>query len=841
MSKQLRLDPAQLTDVGRKRPHNEDNMAHVIPKDPVVMGKQGALFIVADGMGGHAAGEIASEIAVDTVSKVYYQEDSDEVPALLLRSIKRANALIHQRASENMLRSGMGTTCVAAILRGNSAFIANVGDSRAYLIRGGQIKRVSQDHSWVEEQVRAGLLSEEQARSHAQRNVITRCLGTQAEVEVDIFYEQLQEGDTLLLCSDGLSGLVSDDDMRTIVEQHPPQESVYHLVERANENGGHDNITVIVVRVVEVGIDPPGTRVPVYSGGGERIADEDTLSLSMLPGKALALPGMAPRPEDMHTTATPFRYSSGPLILSPNEGAATAFPSQTQRRRRSRLFYPTLALFMLILVSTVAGGLYYLYVHNKASDINASLQHAHTMINLATSETQGGASNPTDALQKLAMARTDLLAIQNAARNAEQDKQFKSLQTSLVTAVTTAINTYNTASKIVQLPCTTVTPATIPIGSGTNGSNGTTGTQATTIASIKDQKNNVFSYALGANGILYQLSPQGGLIMPLTLNGPIQKIASDGVRILALTQSKGTPTSYSLHLLIPDPGKTNTGQLKDSNASTIDTQATADGNTPIAITAWGSDAYVVITSTTTSTTTASVLDYTIDTAKNTLNKPSRTQFSYSYGIVSAAAYPDHQLFLLYGDGSIWSLNHANGNGTQNTTPQTAASVLLSEPVASPLPLGANEYTSFTQAIPQVPPLSPKSLSLPGSSLLVAGQGIDNKPHLYVADSHNHRVLDFTATGNPSTGTPSAAPTATPSANANAGGGVASSTPTSASITMSLQQQYTSAHLLASVNSFVAHPKESQLYLLALNDQHPPMLNLITMNTGQSNTACTPTP
>lgn len=164
LSKQLRLDVAQLTDVGRKRPHNEDNMAYVIPKDPQVMARKGALFIVADGMGGHAAGEVASEIAVDTVSKAYYQDDSDDVAVSLLHAIKRANALIHQRAAENMMRSGMGTTCVAAVFRGGTAFVANVGDSRAYLVRRGNIKQVSQDHSWVEEQVRAGLLTRDQAR-----------------------------------------------------------------------------------------------------------------------------------------------------------------------------------------------------------------------------------------------------------------------------------------------------------------------------------------------------------------------------------------------------------------------------------------------------------------------------------------------------------------------------------------------------------------------------------------------------------------------------------------------------------------------------------------------------
>src|SRR6266581_4723308 len=281
-SKQLRLDVAQLTDVGRKREHNEDNMAYVIPKDPQVMANKGALFIVADGMGGHAAGEVASEIAVDTVSNMYYQDDSDDVAVSLLHAIRRANASIHQRAAENMLRTGMGTTCIAAVLRGNMAYIANVGDSRAYLLRGSQVKQISQDHSWVAEQVRAGLLTEDQARTHAQRNVITRCLGTQAEVDVDVFHEKLHEGDSLVLCTDGLSGLVSDEELQRIVDQFVPQESVYHLVERANENGGPDNITAIVVRVHEVGEEPPGVRHPVRVGGRE-VGEEDTAILEMLP------------------------------------------------------------------------------------------------------------------------------------------------------------------------------------------------------------------------------------------------------------------------------------------------------------------------------------------------------------------------------------------------------------------------------------------------------------------------------------------------------------------------------------------------------------------------------
>ncbi len=288
MAKQLRLDPAQLTDVGRKREHNEDNMAYVIPKDPQVMAMKGALFIVADGMGGHAAGEVASEIAVDTVSNAYYMDDNEDVTTPLLQAIKRANLAIHQRAAENLLRSGMGTTCVAAVLRGNMAYIANVGDSRAYLVRGGKVRQVTQDHSWVAEQVRAGLLTEEQARTHAQRNVITRCLGTQPDVEVDVFLEPLQENDCLVLCTDGLSGLISDEEVMLIVNQSVPQESVYHLVERANENGGPDNITAIVVQVQEVGVEPPGARVasPAYVGGRE-ISEENTGAIHILAGSPM--------------------------------------------------------------------------------------------------------------------------------------------------------------------------------------------------------------------------------------------------------------------------------------------------------------------------------------------------------------------------------------------------------------------------------------------------------------------------------------------------------------------------------------------------------------------------
>src|SRR5260370_27890579 len=198
-AKSLRLDVSQLTDVGREPDHNEDNMAYVIPRDPQVLTNKGALFIVADGMGGHTAGEVASEIAVDTVSNVYYEDDSDDVAVSLLHAIRRANASIHQRAAENMLRSGMGTAFVSVLLLGNIAYVANVGNCRAYLIRSRHIEQITQDHSWVAEQVRAGLLTKDQAHSYSQRNVITRSLGKQPDVEIDIFSGELETGDSLVL------------------------------------------------------------------------------------------------------------------------------------------------------------------------------------------------------------------------------------------------------------------------------------------------------------------------------------------------------------------------------------------------------------------------------------------------------------------------------------------------------------------------------------------------------------------------------------------------------------------------------------------------------------------
>lgn len=248
----LRINAALHTDVGRKRSINEDSVLSLIPDDPRVLLKKGALFIVADGLGGHTKGEVASRMTVEAVSNVYYQEkQSNDIASLLLHAVQRANEVIYQQidVEDKTSFGAMGSTCTAAVLHNNVAYIANVGDSRAYIVQRGLTRQISQDHSWVAEQVRAGILTQEQARGHIRGNIITRCLGTHADVEVDVFVEPVQDGDTLLLCSDGLSNLVSDEELSAFVEQYEPQESVTQLVACANARGGIDNITAIVVRI----------------------------------------------------------------------------------------------------------------------------------------------------------------------------------------------------------------------------------------------------------------------------------------------------------------------------------------------------------------------------------------------------------------------------------------------------------------------------------------------------------------------------------------------------------------------------------------------------------------
>ncbi|MBX5459237.1 MAG: Stp1/IreP family PP2C-type Ser/Thr phosphatase [Thermogemmatispora sp.] len=784
MAKQLRLDVAQLTDVGRKREHNEDNMAYVIPKDPQVMATKGSLFIVADGMGGHAAGEVASEIAVDTVSTAYYQDDSDEVPVALVRAIKRANAAIHQRAAENMLRNGMGTTCVAAVLRGNMAYIANVGDSRAYLIRGKTVKQISQDHSWVAEQVRAGLLTEDQARTHAQRNVITRSLGTQPDVEIDIFTEPLQEGDSLVLCTDGLSGLITEDELQEIVNRFVPQESVYHLVERANENGGPDNITAIVIRVNEVGVEPsPRQRRPVAVGGPEEDTAILETSLASSAGQAGARYGNG------HSGAFSFSARAVPPLADAAPLAAPALPV-SKRRRRGRIFFLNVALLTVVLLALVVGAVYYL-VLRQGPDPDQVLAQATTLVNRATGELN---SDPVRALQDLASAQQSLRSLQGVSLSDAQRTQLASLQRSLTSHAQAALIAYNKRFGITSLPCSSTGVSPINTGS--------IAVQARSLA-ILQQKGKALLYALGEDSQLYplmQVNRQYSLQNHLDLDGKVLGVASanDGSQLYLLlartSQSQGAASvSYELAAL-------QAGQTKAKTVP-IDTALTSNGQVPSLIAAWDGDVYVVFSSKQ-APNSAQIVDF--DRTKLTAKQ---APLPISANVVSIAAFPNNQLFLLLGDGSVQSLQYTSGKA-QEPVP---VPVQVQRPIPSALPVSDQSFTAATPVPTVTVPAQQGPVPLLASNKATLSAGLVNHiPHLYVADSAAHRLLAFTPLG----------------------GGSAGGTSDSNSILVQLTGQYASPGLFASLRSAQPDPSSGTLlYTLAQNTAS--LLNVVAVDTSSS--------
>jgi PPM family protein phosphatase len=241
------VEHAHRTDTGRQRTANED--AYLA---------RGPLFAVADGMGGAQAGEVASRLAAESFEPV---ERGSESPEAYLRAIARtANARIHRLAQADSSRSGMGTTLTAALVEGDEVSLAHVGDSRAYVFRDGALKLLTSDHSLVEELRRQGRLTDEQAEDHPQRSIITRALGPEREVEVDTMTYRAKPGDVYLLCSDGLTTMVTEEGIgATLADAESLEDAVSSLVRQANEAGGRDNITVVVFRLEEAG-EPAETK-----------------------------------------------------------------------------------------------------------------------------------------------------------------------------------------------------------------------------------------------------------------------------------------------------------------------------------------------------------------------------------------------------------------------------------------------------------------------------------------------------------------------------------------------------------------------------------------------------
>jgi PPM family protein phosphatase len=248
------IEYASRTDVGVRRSHNQD--AHVLmpATDPEQWRQRGHVFLVADGMGAHAVGELASKMAVDNIPHIYSKHAGEGAVPALRKSFVEANVTIHTRGRQNREFQGMGTTATALILRPEGAWIAHVGDSRVYRIRGGVIEQLSFDHSLVWELARRQQKQPEEMQG-IPPNVIVRSLGPEPLVQVDVEGPHpVQPGDTFLLCSDGLSGQVNDRELGAVVSALPPEEACRFLVHLANQQGGPDNITVIIVRA---GTVPP--------------------------------------------------------------------------------------------------------------------------------------------------------------------------------------------------------------------------------------------------------------------------------------------------------------------------------------------------------------------------------------------------------------------------------------------------------------------------------------------------------------------------------------------------------------------------------------------------------
>jgi PPM family protein phosphatase len=250
----MRVVSAGLTDVGRKRNHNEDSY---------LIDDELQLYVVADGMGGHAGGGTASRIAVETIDRELRQvrDASDNpfvnsfslqespLPEVIRSAVERACLSIFSTAQDDPRLAGMGTTVIALLVKDAHVFFAHVGDSRAYLIRGDLIQQISEDHSLVNEQIKAGMITPDEAKHSRYKNIITRSVGFEEEVQVDVMGLVSEPGDSFVLCSDGLANMLEDKEMLEVVRSTKIEEVPQRLVDLANERGGDDNITVIIVQI----------------------------------------------------------------------------------------------------------------------------------------------------------------------------------------------------------------------------------------------------------------------------------------------------------------------------------------------------------------------------------------------------------------------------------------------------------------------------------------------------------------------------------------------------------------------------------------------------------------
>jgi len=245
------LEVASLTDVGCQRENNEDSYLYWEPASAEEFQRKGRLAVIADGMGGHEGGQEASRLAVETVREIYDRDFCDDPQAALMESFAAAHSRIQDYAERHSAFQGMGTTCTALVIRGRQLYFAHVGDSRLYLVRNARILRLTRDHSYVGRLVESGIVRAEDAEKHPHRHILTAALGAGKELAVDGAGQSLalQDGDDLLLCTDGLWSVVTEEEMETAVSGNLAAESCAALVKLARQRGAPDNVTLQVLRI----------------------------------------------------------------------------------------------------------------------------------------------------------------------------------------------------------------------------------------------------------------------------------------------------------------------------------------------------------------------------------------------------------------------------------------------------------------------------------------------------------------------------------------------------------------------------------------------------------------
>lgn len=356
----MQLRHAARTDVGKTRDHNEDSYGVEAGGEHAA---DGALFVICDGMGGYASGEVASDLAVKTIMARFYTLVSPNGPEAALRTaFDDANTTVFSQGGGKM-----GTTSVAALFRGDAVILANVGDCRAYLVRDGMLRQLTRDHSFVAEQVAAGMLTEEQARESSYRHIITRAIGHRPDIEVDLFREPVLQDDIVVLCSDGLHGQVEPEEIALAFSKVSLDDACRALIKLANDRGGPDNITVVAIKVAELTFSTdPDYRSSAATAKTARLnssdppatSDRDTQEMAVMYGPTPAVDrrsGADRRAVASSTTGTQRR--AGDRVASP--------PVADESKRRIRSFM--LSLVGLLLVGALLFGVYYLAIQNQAT------------------------------------------------------------------------------------------------------------------------------------------------------------------------------------------------------------------------------------------------------------------------------------------------------------------------------------------------------------------------------------------------------------------------------------------------------------------------------------------